>query len=321
MINNIYPLPYCIPDELVVTDVPSKKFIWAEVIPDFKETYRFGPDEENEYYQMYKDSRFAFTWKKGGWDALRHYEIIANGCIPVFRDLEKCPHNTMITFPKHIIVDAMRTLLPWKECEEYKIKYNIYVQSLLEWCRKHMTCSAIAKYFMKTLDYKQIISVPKILFITCQPHTNYTREFLFIGMYRLFQQLNGICVAWPKINFLHDDYPVNELRKCHGMGFGYGRRLPAIADHNEEFIIDQIKKKSWDYIVYAKIGYDEGSIGSIPSAPLWPIVSEFYQSDRIVFLYGEDSPKNLQTNSYDRWTTHLLNHTNLGRCFVRELIK
>jgi hypothetical protein len=29
--------------------------------------------------------------KKGGWDCLRHYEIIGNGCMPYFENIEKCP--------------------------------------------------------------------------------------------------------------------------------------------------------------------------------------------------------------------------------------
>lgn len=315
----IIPLPYCIPDECIVDTVPPKKHIWAEIIPDFKETYRFGPEQEIEYNQMYRDSRFAFTWKKGGWDAIRHYEIIANGCIPVFRNLEQCPEKTMITFPKSIVLQAMKELLPWVENQEYIDKYNNYVLLLLQWCRANMSCSATANYFIQSLNYKQIGLKPKILFITCDPHVNYLRDFLFIGLWRQFKQLEGTCVAWPKISYLHEDYPIPELRKCHGMGFTYGRRLPAGQDEEmeEHALIETIREGAWDYIVYAKIGRDEGAIGSIPTAPLWPIVSKYYNSDRIVFLYGEDSAKT-QGRS-DVWTNHLYEHAQHGICFVREL--
>ena len=29
--------------------------------------------------------------KRAGWDALRHYELAANGCVPCFRELERKP--------------------------------------------------------------------------------------------------------------------------------------------------------------------------------------------------------------------------------------
>jgi hypothetical protein len=52
---------------------------------------------------MYHRARFAYTQKKGGWDCLRHYEIMANGCIPIFRGLDQCPVDTLTTFPKGLI--------------------------------------------------------------------------------------------------------------------------------------------------------------------------------------------------------------------------
>lgn len=43
-----------------------------------KNTYIF--ENEEEYYNDYKKSLFAITRKKGGWDCMRHYEILACGC-------------------------------------------------------------------------------------------------------------------------------------------------------------------------------------------------------------------------------------------------
>ena len=34
---------------------------------------------------------------------MRHYEILMNGCIPLFLDIEKCPEITMKSFPKEKI--------------------------------------------------------------------------------------------------------------------------------------------------------------------------------------------------------------------------
>ena len=48
---------------------------------------------------MYQNSLFSLTYRKTGWDCLRHYEILASGSIPLFLDLEKCPEDTT-TLPK-----------------------------------------------------------------------------------------------------------------------------------------------------------------------------------------------------------------------------
>jgi hypothetical protein len=103
------------------------------------------------------------------------------------------------------------------------------------------------------------------------------------------------------------------------MGFTYGRRLPQVDNVSEESIIQTIRNREWDYVIYSKIGRDEGGIGSLPTAPLWSIVSENYTSDRIAFLYGEDSPKML-SGGFDPWSQHLQYHLRHGTCFVRELV-
>ena len=61
--------------------------------PSYMKTYIY--DNEKDYYDMYAKSKFALTSCKGGWDTLRHYEIVAAGCIPYFVDIEDCPKDTL----------------------------------------------------------------------------------------------------------------------------------------------------------------------------------------------------------------------------------
>ena len=49
---------------------------------------------------MYSNSIFAITNKKLGWDCLRHYEILMNGCIPLFFNIKDCPKSILQTLPK-----------------------------------------------------------------------------------------------------------------------------------------------------------------------------------------------------------------------------
>jgi hypothetical protein len=57
-------------------------------------------DTEADYYNEYGRSLFAYTYHKGGWDSMRHYEIMANGGIPYFIEVQKLPEHTMTRFPK-----------------------------------------------------------------------------------------------------------------------------------------------------------------------------------------------------------------------------
>ena len=66
--------------------------------PSYMSTYKY--DAEDSYYDMYQQSFFSYTSKKGGWDTLRHYEILANGSIPFFVDIEYCPEYTLWKWPK-----------------------------------------------------------------------------------------------------------------------------------------------------------------------------------------------------------------------------
>ena len=54
---------------------------------------------------MYSNSIFAITNKKLGWDCLRHYEILMNGCIPLFFNIEDCPKSILKTLPKERLLE------------------------------------------------------------------------------------------------------------------------------------------------------------------------------------------------------------------------
>jgi hypothetical protein len=320
--ENIFPLSYSICDEYVVNTVPDKKHLWAEVIPGIPETYRFGVEDEAEYQQSYRDSQFALTFKKGGWDCLRHYEILAGGCIPVFREGQNCPEKTMTNFPKELIIRANKELIPWKNTQEYKDKYAKYATELLEYTRANLTTSAAAKYFLNIVHPMKPINNLKILFIACHEGVNYSREFLFIGLNRLCKAEGGECIMYPRLDFLYDDFDVAHLKNKHGLGYCYSRKLHKTLEKEknpltEEEVRNTICSHYWDYVVFAKVGPDECGLGTIPHMPLWDIVYRNYTKDEIVFLYGGDGQQNMTIDN--RYSVHLKYHSQFGKCFVREL--
>lgn len=316
--SRIFPLGYGFPDELFSNPLSEKKHVWAEVIPGYKETYRFKDPEE--YYNSYRDSRFAFTWKKGGWDCLRHYEIIANCCFPVFRDLADCPSNTLRHFPKKLILEGMQKLLPWRDTPDHVQLFEKQIRQLGEFAKENLSCSGIAK------EVCQVMGIPngaKVLFLTCDPRVNYSREFLFIGLNRRMKESGGICMSYPKIDFVYDSFPEAEALKLYGMGFGYSRRVTEshpleMENFDSEWIKQSILKKDWDFVLYGKVGKDEWKQGSIPNLPFWKEVQKSFPKSKIGFLYGGDAMQNLKDMGSPH-ARHLAKHANSGFCFVREL--
>ena len=97
--NTAYPISFSFPehfDNFKITDIKKKLNILAPMDPRFSNSYIF--DEEN-YYKQYANSIFGTTTKKGGWDCLRHYEIVAAGCLPYFPGIEKKPSTIMTNYP------------------------------------------------------------------------------------------------------------------------------------------------------------------------------------------------------------------------------
>jgi len=295
----IYPLSYCIADECIVdeTILEHKTSLFPE------KTYGF--EDETAYHQMYQSCLFAHTRKKGGWDCLRHYEIMANGCIPLFKDLEKCPAQTLTTFPKQLVQEASR-LLPWND----KSLYDSYVKKMLQHIREHCSASATAAYFLKTMN----ASPKNILLIVGHRGVNYTRETFWVGLKRHIQRIGGVAIEYPKLDYLYENY--GDTKHLYGNGFTYTRRLKE--DYNDSDVVQKVKDNFFDMIIYGKVGPDELHEGSHPNMPLWEHVFKRYAKHQIVYLYGGDECIDLTTQN--RYSNHILYHSQFAHCFVREYV-
>jgi hypothetical protein len=105
--DNSHPISFAIPKELIVSEVPSKEYYLMPLVPGVAETYSY--DDEQSYYTAYKTSLFGLTWKKAGWDCLRHYEILSQGCLPLFLDIHHLPETLMKTFPRKMVEHLLDT--------------------------------------------------------------------------------------------------------------------------------------------------------------------------------------------------------------------
>lgn len=144
--SEIHPINFAIPEELIVSKIPEKTQDWGTVIPGKMETYIFK--DEESYFNDYKKSMCAITTKKGGWDCRRHYEILLNGCFPYFPNLENCPKNTMVTFPKEKIIEGNNIIQSGKLDISW---YNDTVEYLLSHTRQHLTTKAMFQQLLNKI--------------------------------------------------------------------------------------------------------------------------------------------------------------------------
>jgi hypothetical protein len=157
--------------------------------------------------QNYADCFYGLTWKKAGWDCMRHVEIIAAGAIPYFVDIEKCPPQIMTLLPKDLIIRAMN--LPG--VSYCKIDFSVFDKSLYDLLRKqiyehtrrHLTCKAMAAKILDIVEPEWYPTVTRLLFISDDSDPDYMRCQILIGMKRL---LGANCVDIVKIPHIYDTY-------------------------------------------------------------------------------------------------------------------
>ena len=160
------PITFCIPKEKICGDTVKTKIV-SSLIPGKVSTYTYHT--EQDYYTEYKSCYFAITTKKAGWDCMRHYEILANGCIPCFIDIDKCPVNTLYLLPKNLLLEA-NTLYErfiHKTIEDLTKEdvheYTLLQQQLLEYTKQHLTTDKMSLYILKKTNNEH---VSKILYLS-----------------------------------------------------------------------------------------------------------------------------------------------------------
>jgi len=139
---DVIPIQFAIPRQKIVDVIPVKKHLWSPVDSRDKRTY---VTNESEYYKQYSESYFGYTTKRGGWDCLRHYEIIAAGALPYFEGLENCPAATMELLPKRELILARRLCDTWEDDFKHQELWNDLSLNVRTVLKNHLTTEALAK--------------------------------------------------------------------------------------------------------------------------------------------------------------------------------
>jgi hypothetical protein len=173
---NVLPINFAFPEDKIVKVFKDKTKLLAHVIPGIADTFIFN--DEKSYFEDYQESLFGYTWRKAGWDCLRHYEIICNNCIPLFLDIYHCPNTICTTIPKDLLkeyyeVSGIADFLNLREEVQYddrrcvvvnrnlsKINdiqlndnfyeiYFLYLKQLQTYAQNNLTTTALAKYIIQ----------------------------------------------------------------------------------------------------------------------------------------------------------------------------
>lgn len=148
--KNIFPISFSIPTNKVNFVKTNKIRNKAICDPRDRSTYIYN--NEVDYYQGYKESYFGVTMAKAGWDCMRHYEILANGCIPIFINLINCPTLTMTSFPKELCLAVTEQI---KEGVKAEIIYNEFINKFETHLLQNNTTKAEALKFLNTIKLCQ----------------------------------------------------------------------------------------------------------------------------------------------------------------------
>jgi hypothetical protein len=142
--ERLLPISFAIPTSKI-NFVKDKTRDIAICKPGDRSTYIYK--NEKDYYGGYQESRIGITIKKAGWDCMRHYEILANGCLPYFINIDKCPDLTMVSFPKQLCIDLINS----SKNNNITTLYDQFADKFKNYFLEHNTTSALAKYVTNCL--------------------------------------------------------------------------------------------------------------------------------------------------------------------------
>ena len=293
----VFPITFTIHSSKITEYVPEKTKLLSDIIPG--NPYSF--DNEEDYYNEYKQSIFAITCKKSGWDCMRHYEILACGCIPIFMNLKECPPSIMTHFPKHLIsrTEELFTEIKDLPLEQASSKTRQLTEELIMYTQTHLTNNNMVEYILDKSGFSKN-DIRSVLLLSGCTKPDYMRCEILTGLKEMFR---SECHDYPKVQHLYADYDIND-KSLYGKGFSYSRLLhPSLRNNLYDIsIIDDIRKHRYDIVIYGS--FHRGT-------PFFDLVNTFYKPNEIIFICGEDTH-----NCHYRNILKMSPHYNI---FVREL--
>lgn len=157
-IESVWPLGFGIPENKIQLYSFSKKRMYQSTAPSdacFYENSAYKFNDVEAYYKDMNESWFGLTCKKGGFDSLRHYELMAAKTLVLFKDYDKKPFLCPpIDFPtisystKEELENIMNRLVVNNQATE---EYFELLNSQTNWLIANGTARARAEYMLEII--------------------------------------------------------------------------------------------------------------------------------------------------------------------------
>ena len=281
---NIFNISHTLPTyKIKPIDFTKKTKLFCPFIPG--DRYISVPLEES-----YSESYISISYKKGGYDTFKHYEILANNSIPLILDINDIPETTMSRFPKEILVEAREKILR----KDYNIKYlKNTITSLNTYVKDKLSCEMYAKNFLDIItQYKELQNKPpKILIL------NLNHSFIMCNiLFGLRSMLGKNVVDYPRMDCMYDEkfaYPVGVLED---------------KNINRSKIELKLIKKHFDYVIIGPYGKDE--------TPTEYDLQKYSWKEK-VYIFSGERPYNIRHDN--EYFSYLMEKQKEALCFVKEL--
>lgn len=292
-VSGVWPISFSYPfEESPKRNSSETRDLVSSIVPGA----RYSFVNEKEYLRTYGRSHLALSHKKGGWDCLRHLEIIAAGCVPLFPESEDIPSETMFFYPKHFFGLVWQEFLRTGRHPDNKTKDALWV-----FAQENLSTMKMSQYVLDATE----ASSSRVLFVdeNLPLKADYLSVMTLIGLKQLFGA--SVEVAFP-VPYVYSNYSGSTLG-LYGRGFGYCAKLDSKMQSQGERkgIIPEFSRaylQSFDLVV---VGSVMRNVRSLPE------VLRYVPSEKIALLHGEDvGPSRAELN--------VLRDTNC-HVFVREL--
>lgn len=237
----LYPISFSVPEEIIVPYVPFKTCHTAS------HAYQFT--EAEPYLKNYRSAIFGTTSLKCGWDAFRHYEILSQGTITYFDNLQGCPKQTLHSFPKEQVMSLMNKYGSHTFSEIMSTSSSILhndLDELLTYTRTNLTTRSAAEYILSKTSTP---TTNNVLFLhNLDEKVDYQAMMTAHG---LIHHTNGQVDIYTDMEYLYSDYPLENTVKLYGRGFNYSRHISATLKKSlsEEQVWEKIKVRHYDQII------------------------------------------------------------------------
>ena len=213
---------------------------WSSIAPYKPYAFAAAASGEEAYNAEYRASWFAVTMRKAGWDCNRHLEILANGALPVFRNISATlAHGAQLAaYPKALLALVEREAGAWAGAPgglPPLRRLAALRHYALRWAHAHLTARAGAAYMLRAAWHGAAARgappppVPRrVAFIDASlpQMSDYLSQGVLFGLLELFGE-GAVDVFYP-VPYLYQGGPDTDAhgRALYGRGFGYAGKLP-----------------------------------------------------------------------------------------------